>query len=270
MSLLNFLFAFNFFHEHYRKVRLLQGADNMGIRIGNRARLAGWVALGLLIAAPADALQCVPYARAASGIQLTGDAWKWWNAAAGVYERGHAPRIGAVMVFRKFGKMRLGHVAVVAKIVNAREVLVDHANWAHGDISTMVAVRDMSRHNDWSQVQVWSADIRDFGTHAYPTYGFIYPRHRMTALKTVPADATAQPPMAVPAVATSLDAALAAAEDVIASLHAITPAEGAGIDIDSFEEAEPAAGPQPVVQSSADLVWAGDRDAAQRARSGQY
>jgi hypothetical protein len=36
-------------------------------------------------------LQCVPYARQASGIQLFGDARTWWDQAAGRYSRGHAP-----------------------------------------------------------------------------------------------------------------------------------------------------------------------------------
>jgi hypothetical protein len=28
-------------------------------------------------------LQCVPYARQVSGIQIYGDAWTWWDQAAG-------------------------------------------------------------------------------------------------------------------------------------------------------------------------------------------
>ncbi len=99
----------------------------------------------------------------------------------GQYERGHAPRIGAVVVFKKFAAMRYGHVAVVARVVNSREVLVDHANWAphrgrgRGQVSKMVAVTDVSPGNDWTEVRVWNASTRDFGTRTYPTYGFIYP-----------------------------------------------------------------------------------------------
>lgn len=153
----------------------------MANAIRSRLRLAVILVAGLLTAGPVHALQCVPYAREASGIDLRGDAWKWWNAAAGAYERGHAPRLGAVIVFRKHGKMRLGHVAVVAKLINTRTMMVDHANWGprgagRGSVSNMVSVRDVSPHNDWSAVQVWNSLTHDFGTQTYPTYGFIYSR----------------------------------------------------------------------------------------------
>ena len=63
------------------------------------ASLVGLVALAP--AAPAALLdyvgECVPFARAASGIQLYGDAWTWWTAADGKYERGTKPREGAVL-----------------------------------------------------------------------------------------------------------------------------------------------------------------------------
>lgn len=135
----------------------------------------------LVVSAPAEALQCVPFAREISGISIRGDAWTWWSAAAGQYDRGHAPKVGAVVVFKKFAAMRYGHVAVVARVVNSREVLVDHANWAphrgrgRGQVSKMVAVTDVSPQNDWTEVRVWNASTRDFGTRTYPTYGFIYP-----------------------------------------------------------------------------------------------
>ena len=50
-----------------------------------------------LVAAPASASilnyvgECVPFARAASGIQIWGDAWTWWSQAATKYQRGQAP-----------------------------------------------------------------------------------------------------------------------------------------------------------------------------------
>jgi len=184
--------------------------------LGVPDRKRAWIALfalGVMLAAiPAQALQCVPYARAASGIDLRGDAWRWWNAAAGMYERGHTPRPGAVIVFRKFERMRLGHVAVVARIVDSREILIDHANWGprgagRGSISTMVAMRDVSRNNDWTRVQVWNRYVRDFGPGSYPTFGFIYPRrdaHPAAAQLAVemPAEVAAllagQPAAAVP------------------------------------------------------------------------
>jgi hypothetical protein len=43
---------------------------------------------------PSGPMQCVPYARQVSGIDLRGDAWTWWGNAAGRYERGKKPAAG--------------------------------------------------------------------------------------------------------------------------------------------------------------------------------
>ena len=75
-------------------------------------------------------LQCVPYAREVSGVQLYGDAWTWWGQAEGRYERGFRPRVGAVMAFRPHGNMRLGHVAAVSRVIDSRNILIRHANWS--------------------------------------------------------------------------------------------------------------------------------------------
>ena len=123
-------------------------------------------------------LQCVPFARAASGIELKGNAVNWWDAAAGVYERGSRPEVGAVLNFRANGGMRLGHVAVVRDVVNSREIEIDHANWAwsgKGNISRGVTVIDVSDRNDWSAVRVALGHGDEFGS-IYSTYGFIYDR----------------------------------------------------------------------------------------------
>ena len=125
-------------------------------------------------------LQCVPFARAASGIELKGNAANWWSAAAGVYQRGSRPEPGSVLNFRATGHMRLGHVAVVAEVVNGREIEIDHANWAgagayKGGVARGVHVVDVSADNDWSEVRVARGDSEDFG-NTYPTYGFIYDR----------------------------------------------------------------------------------------------
>ncbi len=147
-----------------------------------RSRIITVLAFGAVLAAavPAMALQCVPYAREASGISLRGDAWTWWGSAAGVYDRGHGPRVGAVVVFKRHGSMRRGHVAVVTEIINSREVLVDHANWGsrrlggRGKVAKGMAVVDISPENDWTEVRVWNRRLDDYGSRVYPTYGFIY------------------------------------------------------------------------------------------------
>jgi surface antigen len=124
-------------------------------------------------------LQCVPFARAASGIELKGNAVTWWGSAAGAYERGHRPEPGSVLNFRATGQMRLGHVAVVTRVVNPREVEIDHANWASyggkGNVSRGITVVDVSTRNDWSAVRVELGHTGEFGS-IYPTYGFIYDR----------------------------------------------------------------------------------------------
>lgn len=124
-------------------------------------------------------ISCVPYARQVSGIEVVGNAWQWWDNAAGLYARGDRPEIGSVLNFRSNVRMRLGHVAVVTRVVNSREVIVDHANWpshgGRGGISHNVAVVDVSEANNWSAVRVELGRAGTFGS-VYPTYGFIYNR----------------------------------------------------------------------------------------------
>lgn len=124
-------------------------------------------------------LQCVPYARERSGVRIYGDARTWWDQAAGRYKRGNQPRPGAVMTFRPYGGMTLGHVAAVAKVIDSRTVLLDHANWSpidgrRGQIERGVKAVDVSPANDWSQVRVWYDPLGDLGTTAWPVAGFIY------------------------------------------------------------------------------------------------
>jgi surface antigen len=124
--------------------------------------------------------QCVPFARLLSGIQIFGDAWTWWQQAAGHYEEGFAPRVGAVLCFKPTSRMRLGHVAVVTKLVTDRVVQITHANWSpingsRGKIEENVTVIDVSPAGDWSEVKVWYDPNRDMGGSTYATHGFIYP-----------------------------------------------------------------------------------------------
>lgn len=126
-------------------------------------------------------LQCVPYARRVSGIQIFGDAHTWWGQAEGRYARGREPRVGAVLAFRPNGNMRLGHVAAVSRIIDSRTILLRHANWSlidgrRGQIEDNVRAIDVSPGNDWSEVRVWYAPIQGIGTTHWPTTGFIYNR----------------------------------------------------------------------------------------------
>ena len=123
--------------------------------------------------------QCVPFARAASGIQIYGNAWTWWEQADGKYERTHVPKEGAVIVFAKTARLPFGHVAVVSRVVEKRVVMLTHANWSRqngerGQAEQDVPLFDVSRNNDWSDVKVWYKDVDGLGGGVYPVYGFIY------------------------------------------------------------------------------------------------
>jgi surface antigen len=138
----------------------------------------------LLVATPVQALneglQCVPYARALTGVEIRGDAHTWWSQAEGRYERGTRPKVGAVMAFVPHGNMRLGHVAAVRRIIDKRTLLISHANWStidgvRGHIEEDVMVVDASEANDWSRVRVWYTPNAALGTTEWPVRGFIYP-----------------------------------------------------------------------------------------------
>ena len=119
-------------------------------------------------------LQCVPYARNVSGVQIFGDAYTWWNQAAGRFDRSHAPEAGAVMVMKAYQNEQRGHVAVVRRVVNEREIVVDHANWLNsGEIGLDNPVMDVSPDNDWSEVRVWYAPGAHYGGRVYEVQGFI-------------------------------------------------------------------------------------------------
>lgn len=162
------------------------------------SRFTGFTALCLMMivamfastpAAAASYLQCVPFARAESGVEIRGNAETWWDQAAGEYERGDEPREGAVMAFAGTRGMPMGHVAVVKKVVGDREILIDHANWSpingrRGQIERDVRVVDVSNSGDWSKVRVWYAPIGDLGLRPNPVQGFIYPAQNAGSRKT--------------------------------------------------------------------------------------
>jgi hypothetical protein len=126
-------------------------------------------------------ISCVPYVRAVTGIGITGNAHTWWNGAAGVYARGRQPEPGAVLSFQSSGGMRLGHVAVVSRVVGKRELLIDHSNWEgpgirKGTVMHNVSVIDASERNDWTEVRVQIGRSDEAYGRIYPTNGFIYNR----------------------------------------------------------------------------------------------
>jgi surface antigen len=149
-------------------------------------------------------LQCVPYARDVTGIRIYGDALTWWDQAEGRYARGHRPKPGAVMSFAPHGRMELGHVAAVSRVIDSRTVLLRHANWSpidgrRGQIEDNVRAVDVSEANDWSQVRVWYAPIGNLGTTAWPVNGFIYPdkpgrNERLTVLASAAKPKAAEAP----------------------------------------------------------------------------
>jgi hypothetical protein len=153
--------------------------------------------LAAAVATPAAAaLQCAPYARAQSGIAIHGNAGTWWDQAEGRYRRGAEPRVGAVLAFRPSRAMPIGHVAVVAEIVDERRIYLNHANWSGpGRIERRALAEDVSPNGDWSQVRVWYAPQGSLGLRANPAAGFIY--------NEAPGDSapSAIPPMSIAAAA---------------------------------------------------------------------
>jgi len=118
-------------------------------------------------------LDCAPFARALSGIRLTGAAADWWWQADGRYDRGDRPSIGSVLVLRRSGRLPDGHVAVVSQIVGRRQIMVTQANWVHHRVNQDQPVIDVSATNDWSIVRVWWPPSGQMGVTDYPAHGFI-------------------------------------------------------------------------------------------------
>jgi hypothetical protein len=135
----------------------------------------------ILPVAQTGGLSCVPFARMATGMNISGDARLWWHNAAGTYARGQAPERGAVLAFMSSGGMARGHVGVVSRVVNPRTIMLDHANWGgpgirRGSVMRNVAVVDVSDRNDWTSVRVQVGHTAETFGRTYPTHGFIYNR----------------------------------------------------------------------------------------------
>ncbi|NKC29225.1 CHAP domain-containing protein, partial [Falsiroseomonas selenitidurans] len=157
----------------------------------------------ILPVAITSGLSCVPFARMATGMTISGDARLWWNNAAGTYARGQAPERGSVLAFTASGGMRRGHVAVVSRILGPRTIHIDHANWGgpgirRGTVMRGVVVMDVSDRNDWTAVRVQVGhDSSNFG-RTYPTHGFIYNRPAGTRMMTAEAPALVEVAQAAP------------------------------------------------------------------------
>jgi surface antigen len=143
----------------------------------------GWTLVwGVLIAAGlvtpgrrAVAGNCALYARAETGVFLFGAAGDWWDEAAGLYQRGHVPTVGSILVFQRTGPMPSGHVAIVSKVIGPGQILVDQSNWYHGRVTEDTPVIDTSPDHDWTSVAVMNIGSGEFGRDS-PTYGFVYPK----------------------------------------------------------------------------------------------
>ncbi len=137
-------------------------------------------------------LQCVTFARQISAVQISGNARDWWGHAQGAYSRGQRPEAGAVLAFRAARAMPYGHVAVVSKVIDARHILIDHANWSGpGMVERGVMAVDVSPAGDWSEVRVWFARTGSLGLRPSPAFGFIYPGRQTVTARIALDDRTA-------------------------------------------------------------------------------
>ena len=126
-------------------------------------------------------LQCVPYSREASGIQIFGNAHTWWpQAKAKGYKTSSKPKKGAVMVLSKTKRLRYGHLATVKRVIDKRNIEVAHSNWGGTPktrkiIYNRMRVVDTSENNDWSSARFWNYPSASYG-RVYKVSGFIYPK----------------------------------------------------------------------------------------------
>lgn len=120
-------------------------------------------------------VECAPFARALTGVRLSGDAADWWGQAAGRYQRSASPAVGSILVLGRSSRLPDGHVAVVSRVLSGRQVLVTQANWVHRRVSQDQPVIDVSVGNDWSVVRLWWPPSGQMGITEYAARGFILP-----------------------------------------------------------------------------------------------
>ena len=140
----------------------------------DRVRAFG-LALCLVSSACGGGPQCAPYARALTGLRLSGAAAGWWRQSSGRYAHSSTPEPGAVLVLHATARLPYGHVSVVRRVLEPREILVAQANWEPGRIDRAVPVVDVSPLNDWSLVRVWWRPDNRIGRGRFAAYGFILP-----------------------------------------------------------------------------------------------
>jgi hypothetical protein len=122
-------------------------------------------------------VECAPFARALTGLRLSGAAADWWPQSEGRYTRSQQPEVGSVLVFRRSGRLPSGHVAVVSRVLSRRQIMVTQANWVHHRVTLDQPVVDVSGNGDWTEVRVWWPQSGQLGLTGYPAFGFIRPEH---------------------------------------------------------------------------------------------
>lgn len=158
-----------------RIVRATQGTERSWKGRLSLAGLLLTLLLGVMAPGEANAQMCVRVVRSLTNFSIRGDAWAWWDGAAGRYSRDSRPAVGSVLVFKRSRHMPRGHVSVVSAVTNSRVIRVDHS-WLGGQgLIRGMRVVDISPENDWSDVRVWHPRIDDLGLKTYTTYGFIHP-----------------------------------------------------------------------------------------------
>ena len=127
-------------------------------------------------------IQCVPFVRELSGVNLYGNAYTWWDSAlAAGYQRGNVPIPSSVLVLKKSNRLVNGHVAMVRNVVDPEHVELTHANWGHDEatrrlVHNAMPARDVSPRHDWTSVELFNEQAGVWG-QPYEAWGFIYPKN---------------------------------------------------------------------------------------------